>query len=331
MGTVWLSSWLDWLKPRPPVPTPIPAPVNGSRDPKGYFVILEGKGKITYPDDAWKNPAVTGFCYRTKWKDVQSGPGKFDWGRLDDFLAKIRGTGKLWKLEINAGAASPDWVYAKGVRKMNFKRTNPNNQSGNPEYMPTPWDAFYLELYNDLLKAAAMRYDAHPTLTLVQVGGPTRDSNEMMLPDEVEKQSGFSKQAISGAWRTCILSFKNNFKTANGCINVGNPVNERDGIAKDVADYWYSQLGDRAWVKHCSLSAKSSLTYNIHELVNTYGKAGKHVGFEQLDASVDKNGNPDSRFGGSWQDALKKVGAANANFYDIYRNDLRFVKAPLPK
>ena len=182
--------------------------------------------------------------------------------------------------------------------------------------MPVPWDATMLSDYGNLLAAMSQHFGNNPSLTLVNLGGPTRYSLEMQLPVEVASLPGFSTDRIRQAWDTVLNTYAGLFPHVRGCVNLANPFNASDGIAAQVAQDTVSILGDRASLQHDALSAQPGLpTYNIHQLIVQYGLAGTHVGFEELSASGDH------RFGGSFSTAWQRVLGRKAAYLDLYTPD----------
>jgi hypothetical protein len=316
-------AWWDFLFPAKPKPTPTPVPVPSPTSktlPTGFYLLLPGEGSIRlsgFAPKALKNPNITGFVYRDRWYEMQPAPGKFNFSRLDKFLDELETTNQTFKLTVFTGSRAPSWLESKGVKFTSFKQSNPERPDfGQVVKLPVPYDPELLKYYADFVAKLADKYDKNPRLQTFAVGGPTRDSLEFHLWDDLEKLPGYSHDKLKEAWRTAIDSVAVRFIKTPLSIHIANPIRPNDGIAASVADYHNTYLGTRAITQHDSLSAKSSNSYNIHKIIYDLGKLNKYVGFEQISASHE------SRYGGSLATSLKTAINANAKYVDIYKGDL---------
>jgi len=291
------------------------------RMPSGNYLLRPGTGNLRITATALANQNIAGFVLRDNWLNVNPAPGVYDWSRIDAAVQQITAAGKQFKLTVFTGVQAPAWLYQQGARAMTFVENGPNRPSGTYT-MPVPWDPVMLEHYGDLLEEMDRHFGSNPALVSVSLGGPTRYSLEMHLPQEVLALPDYSPAAIRGAWDTVFNKYAELFPNVPGVLHVSNPTTALDGIALQVALDAVNILGQRAILQHDALSAKPGLpTYNVHQLISQYGLSGINVGFEELSASNQE------RFGGGFDAAWQRLTQVKAKFLDLYAPDDALARA----
>lgn len=129
-------------------------------------LIMRGKYDGTKCEAPRGNMAA-GYC-QVYWKDIEPVKGQFNWSVIDNAIAAAQthnaGKGVHNKdgykvmIRIRTGVYAPDWVKNDpNVGKINwhFKNTTPNQT----HQLPLFWNTSYQDHYEDLMQAAASRYD----------------------------------------------------------------------------------------------------------------------------------------------------------------------------
>ncbi len=87
---------------------------------------------------------------------VQPEAGRYDWSIIDSSINQAQSKGKQVILRVVGSNRSPAWVMAKSIMVENF--------------MPCPWDSFYLSTWKGLIAELGDRYRDNPTIVIGRNG-----------------------------------------------------------------------------------------------------------------------------------------------------------------
>ena len=119
-----------------------------------------------------RNPYLKGLTIRTNWKELEPEEGRFNWDGMDRLVKWTQKDQLHMNIELAAGALSPDWLYAKGAKAIEWKETNPSKPTvGQTMKSPIPWDETYKKFWRRLVAEVAKRYGNEPNLLDVNVYG----------------------------------------------------------------------------------------------------------------------------------------------------------------
>lgn len=289
------------------------------KEPTGYFVLTKGpesrKAGYQVEDDILKNPNVKGAVLRDSWAACEPSPGKYNWEYLDKQYLRVLNAGKQVKLTLFSGFLSPLW---SSKRWRSF--ANPNRQGIHPNAtykIPVPWDAEYMTAWARFVKAAGQRFGVNTIET--NMGGATRFSNEMFLPEELKKEKDYSDNNVISAWSHSIDAYDVAFPQSCVCLNLA-PVFKGDTVIITSVVNRLEKLGLRATFQHDSLSPETSDSYSIQKLLMQEKNEGRRIGYEFKEAEGSQ---------GRFNDAIWYAQKSKAQYVDIYWPDLKFVaKAP---
>jgi hypothetical protein len=137
-----------------------------------------------------------------------------DFARLDRVIDRIRKQGRYYKLAINPGIYSPDWLYAKGAEAFDTLGSNPARKQiyKKPIRIPVPWDPVFQASYFDMLAKVADHYRDDNHLRAVTLTVATFMSPEWHLPKSAEDRRRWQSLAgfpgkLEQAWKTGIDRF----------------------------------------------------------------------------------------------------------------------------
>jgi acetyl esterase/lipase len=130
------------------------------------------------------NPYITGVYIIYHWRLLEPRPGQFDFSRLDRVIEQVRRHGRYYKLAINPGIYSPDWLYAKGAEAFDTLGSNPARKQiyQKPIRIPVPWDPVFQASYFDTLAKVAEHYGNDPQFRAITLTVATFMSPEWHLP-----------------------------------------------------------------------------------------------------------------------------------------------------
>lgn len=164
------------------------------------------------------NPCITAVYAIAHWRLIEPEPGSYRFERLDRLLASVRRHGRYYKLAVNPGIYSPDWLYAEGAAPFQTLGTNPARRDIYQKNVriPIPWDPVYQQHYYRLLEEIGRRYGADPSFRAVAVTAATFMSPEWHLPRSKQDHKrwqgleGFP-QRLEQAWTNGIDRFSSLF------------------------------------------------------------------------------------------------------------------------
>jgi len=63
-------------------------------------------------------PFLKGLAFNQSWADLEKQPGVFDWSALDQAMDSAVKRNQFIYLSVNVGPDSPEWIYTKGVPRV---------------------------------------------------------------------------------------------------------------------------------------------------------------------------------------------------------------------
>jgi hypothetical protein len=132
--------------------------------PQGLFVVIPvGRGDSVYDPSAVErylsNPTVQGIALRQYWSDLEPNhQGNYQFGNIDDLLARAHAHGKTVQLILVPGYHSPNWLLNSLASCDPLLAGNPVPQTPPPApscgeatfsafsggILPLPWNATYV-------------------------------------------------------------------------------------------------------------------------------------------------------------------------------------------
>lgn len=300
-----------------PDPDPEPSPGPGLRQPVGYYVMQE-VGAQNVSDAKLSSSKFVGFVLRERWRNCNPAPGQYDWSFTDAQFRRAERLNRQVILSIYTGSNAPPWI--------------PGAKFGGDRPAPLPWSNDMLTAYEALQREAGKRYGNHPLLVGVEIGGATcpDTSNEMHPNGGVERQPGYSLNAMTNAWIRCGRACAESFPSVAIISDGGpNPAGGRADVTLALWDYMHSTYGQRFNASHCALAAKTPENALHHRIVVEHKKRGGRIGFEMIGPSlggINGEKGPVSRFGGKFSTAIALGEKAGASWYKPYQGDEREIK-----
>ncbi|HKP36441.1 MAG TPA: hypothetical protein VJT71_06255 [Pyrinomonadaceae bacterium] len=149
-------------------------------------------------EETWSNPDVTGVTIRLRWNDIQPTPDAFVWKHLDREMNQAVKYGKLFTLDVKAGAyGTPAWIFVAGqrpVKNLIFKDTAEEGGCGREIELGSPADLEYRKLYIAMIRALARHVTSDArwfqALAHVKMSGANLFSSEARLPKRCEDSDG---------------------------------------------------------------------------------------------------------------------------------------------
>jgi hypothetical protein len=160
------------------------------------------------------NPHITGVYLIYHWRLLEPQLGQLDFTRLDRVIERVRQHGRYYKLAINPGIYSPDWLYTSGAQAFDTLGSNPARKGIYQKRIriPLPWDPVYQTRYFDTLAKVAARYRDDPQFRAITLTVATFMSPEWHLPkssDDLRRWRGLggSTDRLEQTWETGINRF----------------------------------------------------------------------------------------------------------------------------
>jgi acetyl esterase/lipase len=154
------------------------------------------------------NPYITGVYLIYHWRLLEPQPGQLDFTRLDRVIERVRQHGRYYKLAVNPGIYSPDWLYTRGAQAFDTLGSNPARRGIYQKQIriPLPWDAVYQSSYFDTLTKVAKRYGDDPQFRAITLTVATFMSPEWHLPrspDDLRRWRGMGEltERLEQTWQ----------------------------------------------------------------------------------------------------------------------------------
>jgi len=160
------------------------------------------------------NPYITGVYIIYHWRLLEPQPGRLDFSRLDQVIERVRRHGRYYKLAINPGIYSPEWLYDQGARAFDTSGSNPARKQiyQQPIRIPVPWDPVFQTRYFDTLAKVAQHYRADKQFRAITLTVATFMSPEWHLPKSARdrqrwQELGGSIERLEKTWTAGIDRF----------------------------------------------------------------------------------------------------------------------------
>lgn len=307
--------------------------------PRGVFVLMSA-GQQAVAQELLALPVVAGISLREPWSALEPQPGQYDWSSFDAPIAQARHAGKQVMLRVYAGIGAPDWAL-EGVTTATGQARVPGVRSARAVTFPVPWDPVYLKRWHQFVAALGARYGADPTVVLVHMTGPTFKSGEMHLPkgpgmQATWERAGYTSDRLVNAWTDTIASYARAFPDTCLALNLAHPIVADDVLRRLVA-VGVERYPDQLCFQHNGLHENSGSQYEPHALIAALD-AERCAGFQMVGPTTDREHarsprrsrrdrkdamTPYERGVGDLPQAISIGRAAGAQYFEIYRADLR--------
>lgn len=136
--------------------------------PNGIYQFA-GHNSAANADKAYLQGTYLGYY----WSQLEPQQGQYNWGIIDQdikpwaandkkVILRVAASGwTRWDPASGSGNATPQWIYASGVRSV-----TEIDQSVHPEY----WNPKFLAAYQSFISALASRYDGNSALAVIEIG-----------------------------------------------------------------------------------------------------------------------------------------------------------------
>ncbi len=251
-------------------------------DSNGHLRIKELKRLLE------NNPHVSGVYLAANWKTLEPNEDDYFWGNLDEAVALVKQHNRYYKLKIQPGTSTPDWVYAKGAAPFETKGSNPYRKDTYKKVMrlPIPWDAVYLDEWKDLIQKVGGRYSNDPNCAAVIISGANYQSSESHLPKEPEDREKWDalnyRQHLPEAYEHFFEIYAAAFPRQQLCLHVSVPIRNSDGVMDGIIEKAAAKYPDQLTLQNCQLNGKrDNISLYSYGLIQNY--VGKlHLGYQSV-------------------------------------------------
>ncbi len=178
---------------------------------KGIFAHVQAGGKTRErPEDIAAlaaNPCIAGTQLSYSWKMLAAKEGEYRWDLIETHLEPWAQAGKKCWIEVSTASkrdrqaggvrGAPDWVYQRGVPKI--------QADGTAKY-PVYWHPKYLVLWGEFIRAFAKKFDGDPRVEFIATGGyssghePNLSAWDNQTLMDQWKQAGFDGFTTTGVY-----------------------------------------------------------------------------------------------------------------------------------
>jgi len=149
--------------------------------------------------NAMANRTINGAYLKEAWNDLEPADGVFAWGALDRQVRLAEAAGKKIALGVQAGTATPPWVYGAGAAPFRtITREAANDNFCRPQEVPIPWDPVFLRQWTDFVRAFGAHYADDPRLVEVKITGINITTHETSMPHSIGQTRTKTKGSRAG-------------------------------------------------------------------------------------------------------------------------------------
>lgn len=302
------------LVPYPPITVtepPSPDPLTGIKVAHGIMELLSSNAVVDDTSPFWVNGALSGIRVRTDWTTLYGN----NWTYLDNILALATDFDMQVGIGVVAGVATPVEIVADYGR---ITLTAPDHGT-----MPVPWDPAVLSAWLTFIAAFGARYNAHPQLRYVSMGGMGQVM-ETYLATAAADVAAVTALGGLPAWQvaceTIVDAHAAAFPNTPCVITAAHPEPGQTAwtALQAVVDYACQTYPGQMGVMNAGLKATSDTGYYPHAAVYNYS-ATNPTGLQFLVPAQ----NPLN--GGTLATTLSRGVALKAHYIEVYPGDAESV------
>ncbi len=197
-------------------------------DISGVYCITADR---MFNDPIW-DLKITGVSVRTYWNKVEPEKGKYDWTFLDNVVARGREKNKKVKLFVLFGSGVPQWVNCKFITG---SADSLYDSAG--ARVAVPWDENLRREQKEFIRAFARRYRNEPHVSFLHMAGPSARWAELALPNNLQKEPGYSNEAIFESWKQVIDTWAEERGNKRVSCSVSAAPKYYPSLARDIVAY----------------------------------------------------------------------------------------------
>lgn len=279
-------------------------------EPRGLYTIFSVP--VDQPIDLsnltlhpwWQYDYIAGCRFRSGWYRIEEFEGTLNWSEIDDGLTLCSQYNKKMGLSLAAGIYQPDWMEASGAQQ--WVETGPDAGT-----MSVPWSSIFLAKWRTFIAAAGERYDAHPKLSYVVLGGLGQiiemtmggTTDELITLGGYAADAGFSslKEAYLYAAGAIMQAYSDAFPTTRLVLSLAKvypetfegSATQQEVVAMALARSNSAQFG----FMNAGLNGRSNVGYLSNYLINQNyhtHSAGFQYGHQSSNPLCDPTQDPSS-------------------------------------
>jgi len=97
-------------------------------------------------------PFLKGLAFNQSWADLEKQPGVFDWSALDQAMDSAVKRNQFIYLSVNVGPDSPEWIYTKGVPRVETRNQIHDSWPSYPFYPSPEYKSFLQKMITEFAK-----------------------------------------------------------------------------------------------------------------------------------------------------------------------------------
>ena len=97
-------------------------------------------------------PFLKGLAFNQSWADIEKQPGVFDWSALDQAMDSAVKRNQFIYLSVNVGPDSPEWIYTKGVPRVETRNQIHDSWPSYPFYPSPEYKSFLQKMITEFGK-----------------------------------------------------------------------------------------------------------------------------------------------------------------------------------
>ena len=145
-------------------------------------------------------PFLKGVAFTGNWADIEKNPGVFDWSPLDQAMNTAVQRNQFIYLSLNVGPDAPEWIYSKGVPRVECSNQVHDSWPAYPYYPSPEYKSFFQRLITEFGKhIRSYPKEKQEHIVFIQVKSGCTGDECAYKGEAIEKKYELSTK--STAWR----------------------------------------------------------------------------------------------------------------------------------
>ncbi|MEK6794728.1 MAG: beta-galactosidase [Spirochaetota bacterium] len=271
------------------------------------------------------NTYIDGVYIALRWDDFEPTKGDYKWDRLDSVIDCVRKADRFYKLVLDPGVDTPDYVYDEGATAFVISDEEQSKQPGKKQNredrIPLPWDPIFRTNFVRVLSAIADRYGSDEKFAATAITGVSHRYSETHLPKNVAQWKKYDN--VEAKVRESLIYYVDLFATLFPrqalCYEIAVPFSGMEQALRDSIAHAVTRYPSSISLQNNQLSGKNDNTRNpTYRIICEY-KDVKN-GFQNVSCLTPPCSTADGRQGDMMQTISNYVNA-EAEYLEVWYID----------
>ncbi|MBI4977557.1 MAG: beta-galactosidase [Spirochaetes bacterium] len=272
------------------------------------------------------NTYIDGVYIALRWDDFEPTRGDYAWDRLDSVIDCVRKAGRFYKLVLDPGVDTPDYVYGEGAAAFAISDEEQSKQPGKKQNredrIPLPWDPVFRTNFVRVLTAIADRYGHDEQFAATAITGVSHRYSETHLPKNAAQWKKYDN--VESKVRESLIYYVDLFAALFPrqalCFEIAVPFSGMETALRDSVAYAVQHYPSSVSLQNNQLNGKGDNMRNpTYRIICEYKDRVKN-GFQNVSCLTPPCSAADGRQGDMMQTVSNYVNA-DAEYLEVWYID----------